>query len=97
MKLYYAPGACSLAPHIVLQEIRAEFDLIKVDLTSKKTEFDDDFSQISPHGYVPALQLDNNEILTEDVAIMQYLADQSPKTGLAPPNGTFEQLACKNG
>jgi len=92
MKLYYAPGACSLAVHIVLQETDAEFDLVKVDLTSKKTEFGDDFFQINPHGYVPALQLNNNEILTESVAIMQYLADQSPETNLAPTNGTFERV-----
>ncbi len=92
MKLYYAPGACSLASHIVLQETEIEFDLVKVDLASKITEHGDDFTQINPHGYVPALQLDNNEVLTEGVVIMQYLADQSPSTGLAPENGTFERI-----
>ncbi len=91
MKLYYSPGACSLAPHIVLQETGKEFELVKVDLASKTTETGDDFMKINPHGYVPVLGLDNGEVLTEGVAIMQYLADQSPEAGLAPENGTFER------
>ncbi len=91
MKLYYSPGACSLAPHIVLQETGKEFELVKVDLASKTTETGDDFTKINPHGYVPVLGLDNGEVLTEGVAIMQYLADQSPEAGLAPENGTFER------
>lgn len=91
MKLYYTPSTCSLAPHIVLQEIGANFDLIKVDLSTKITEFGNDFFQVNQHGSVPALALDNGEILTEGVAIMQYLADKFPEANLAPPNGTFER------
>ena len=91
MKLFYSPGACSLAPHIVLREIGNNFDLVKVDFATNTTEQGDDFNQINPHGYVPAILLDNNEPLTEGVAIMQYLADQSPTAGLVPKNGTFER------
>ncbi|MEE9327024.1 MAG: glutathione transferase GstA [Cocleimonas sp.] len=91
MKLFYSPGACSLAPHIVLRETGTDFDLVKVDFANKKTEHGDDFTQINPHGYVPAIQLDNNDTLTEGVAIMQYLADSSPESGLVPENGTFER------
>jgi len=89
MKLYYSPGACSQAPHIILNEINANFELVKVDLTTKITEQGEDFIKINPHGYVPALQLDNGEVLTEGVAIMQYLADLSPEMDLAPKNATF--------
>jgi len=89
MKLYYSPGACSLAPHIILRELDIEFDLVQVDLFSKKTEFGDDFFAISTHGRVPALQLSNEEILTESVAVLQYLADQHLDAGLAPKNSTF--------
>ena len=64
MKLYFSPGACSLAPHIILRELGVEFELVQVDLFSKKTEFGDDFFEISPHGRVPALQLDGQEVLT---------------------------------
>jgi glutathione S-transferase len=91
MKLYYIQGSCSLAPHIVLREIGIDFDLIKVDSNSKTDEFGNDFTTINPNGYVPTLQLDNGEILTEGVAIMQYLADQTPKANLVPENGTFER------
>ncbi|MBL4660334.1 MAG: glutathione transferase GstA [Alcanivoracaceae bacterium] len=91
MKLYYSPGACSLAPHIILQETNTDFDLIKVDFASKMTEHGEDFTKINPHGYVPALQLDNGDVLTEGVAIMQYLADLSPQANLVPENGTFKR------
>ena len=91
MKLYFSPGTCSLAPHIILREIGIKFDLIKVDLATKLTEDATDFTKINPQGSVPALQLDNNEILTEGVAIMQYLVDQHPEVDLAPMNGTFER------
>ncbi len=91
MELYYSPGACSLASHIILREIGEEFNLVKVDLASKATESGNDYKKINPHGYVPALKLGNDELLTEGVAIMQYLADQFPETNLAPANGTLER------
>jgi len=91
MKLYFSPGTCSLAPHIILREIGSQFDLIEVDLTTKLTSDSIDFTEINPQGSVPALQLGNNAILTEGVAIMQYLVDQNPNVDLAPMNGTFER------
>lgn len=84
MKLYYFPGACSLSPHIVLREVGAKFDLVKVDLAAKKTESGEDYLKINPRGYVPALQLDDGSVLVEGPAIVQYLADQNPSAGLAP-------------
>lgn len=91
MKLYYAPGACSLSPHIVLREAGARFELDRVDFKTRKTEGGVDFNSINPKGYVPVLQLDNGEVLTEGAAIVQYLADQNPKAGLAPQPGTLER------
>jgi glutathione S-transferase len=91
MKLYYSPGACSLSPHIVLREAGLPFDLVKVDTKTKKTEQGEDFSAINPKGYVPTLQLDNGQRLTEGPAIVQYLADQVPEKKLAPANGTLER------
>ena len=88
MKLYYSPGACSLAPHILLQESKAKYTLEKVDLKTKITEKGEDFKKINPKGYVPTLQLDNGEVLTEGPAIMQYIADQAPTSKLAPAAGT---------
>lgn len=91
MKLYYAPGACSLSPHIVLREARRPFDLERVDLKTHRTARGGDYLLINPKGYVPALQLDGpgSEVLTEGPAIVQYIADLAPDTRLAPPNGTF--------
>jgi glutathione S-transferase len=89
MKLYYAPGACSLSPHIVAQEAGIPLELVKVDLKSHKTESGEDFYTINPKGYVPALKLDDGNMLTEGPAIVQYLADQKPASNLAPANGTF--------
>jgi glutathione S-transferase len=89
--LYYTPGTCSLSVHIVLREAGLSFDLEKVDLASKKTASDRDFREINPSGYVPALRLDNGEVLTEGVAIVQYLADLVPETMLAPTPGTWER------
>ncbi|WP_237059763.1 glutathione transferase GstA [Microbulbifer sediminum] len=91
MKLYYSPGACSLAPHIVACEAGIDLDLCRVDLRKKKTEDGDDFYDINPKGYVPALRIDDGEVLTEVPAVVQYLADQAPDTGLAPPAGSRER------
>lgn len=89
MKLYYMPGACSLASHIVALEAGIPLQLVKVDGKTKRTENGDDFLQINPKGYVPALKLDSGELLTEGTAIVQYLADQKPESKLAPPNGSL--------
>ena len=91
MKLYYAPGACSLSPHIALREAGLDFTLEKVDLKSKKTASGADFLAVNAKGYVPALQLDNGQVLTEGPAIVQYVADQKPQSGLAPAAGTIER------
>jgi glutathione S-transferase len=91
MKLYYSPGACSMAPHIVAREAGYQLDLEKVDIPSKKTAGGEDFWQINPKGYVPALKLDNGQVLTEVGVIIQYLADQKPESGLAPKAGTMER------
>lgn len=92
MKLYYAPQACSLAPHIVLRELELPFELIRADNRTKQTASGADFLAINPKGYVAALQLDNAEVLTEGPAILQYLADLRPEAKLAPVNGTFERV-----
>lgn len=91
MKLYYTPGTCSLSPHIVLNEAGYPFDLVKVDLKTKKTESGEDFNAVSAKSMVPVLVLDNGEVLTEGVAIVQYLADQKPESRLVPENGTVER------
>lgn len=89
MKLYYARGACSLSPHIVLCEGGFDYQLEKTDLKTKKTESGQDYLAINPKGYVPALQLDSGEILAEGPAIVQYLADQKPDARLAPKAGSM--------
>ncbi|MGF1630261.1 MAG: glutathione transferase GstA [Kiloniellaceae bacterium] len=88
MKLYYLPGACSLASHIALREAGAAFDLERLDKASMKTESGADFLAINPKGYVPTLALDDGEVLTEGVAILQYIADENPKAALAPAAGS---------
>lgn len=92
MKLYYAPHACSLAPHIVLRELDLPFQLILVDNITKRTANGEDFLAINPKGYVAALQLDNGQVLTEGPAILQYLADLRPEANLAPLSGTFARV-----
>jgi len=89
MKLYYSPGACSLSPHIVAHELGTALSIEKVDTKTKRTETGRDYWQINPKGYVPALELDNGDVLTEGPAIVQYLADQKGNTQLAPANGTL--------
>jgi len=91
MKLYFAPGACSLSPHIVAHELGIPLTLAKVDLGTKKVADGSDFWAINPKGYVPALGLDSGEVLTEGTAIVQYLADSKPDGKLAPANGTIER------
>lgn len=92
MKLYYAPGACSLSPRIVLREAGISFDSEAVDLRAKKTKGGADFYAINPKGYVPALVLDDGELLTEAAIMVQYIADHTPSAKLAPPPGTKERL-----
>jgi glutathione S-transferase len=91
MKLYYFPGACSLSPHIALLETGLPFTTEKVDLHSKKTATGVDYLTINPKGAVPALLLDDGQVLTEGPAIVQYIADQKPDSGLAPRAGSFER------
>jgi glutathione S-transferase len=91
MKLYYSPGACSMAPHIVALEAGLKLDYVKVDIPNKKTEGGDDYWKVNFKGYVPTLQLDNGEMLTEVGVICQYLSDQKPESGLAPKAGTMER------
>jgi glutathione S-transferase len=89
MKLFYSPGACSLSPHIVACEAGIALELDKVDLKTKVTASGLNYSKVNPKGYVPALQLDDGEIMTEGPVIGQYLADQKPEAGLAPAAGTL--------
>jgi glutathione S-transferase len=89
MKLFYAAGACSLSPNIVAHEAGIEVRLQKVDTKTKTVTAEGDYLAINPKGYVPALELDDGEILTEGPTIVQYLADLKPESGLAPPAGTI--------
>jgi glutathione S-transferase len=91
MKLYYSPGACSLSPHIVARELGLPVQAQKIDNKAKTIDGGGDYWKVNPKGYVPALQLDNGEVLTEGPAIVQYLADQKPESGLVPKAGTFER------
>jgi len=91
MKLYYSPGACSLSPHIVSREAGISVELKKVNLKDKVVEGGADYRKINSKGYVPALELDNGQVLTEGPAIVQYLADQKPESNLAPKAGSIER------
>jgi len=92
MKLYFSPGACSLSPHIVLRETGLPFELERVDFKTGKTASGAEFKSINPKAYVPALELDDKQVLTEGPAIVQYLADRAPEKGLAPTPGSFERV-----
>jgi glutathione S-transferase len=89
VKLYIIPGACSLAVNIALREAGLPFELIRVDGATHKTEGGADFLAINPKGYVPALQLDDGQVLTETAAVLQYVADLAPQARLAPPAGSL--------
>ena len=91
MKLYYSPGACSLSPHIVARELGLPLELQKVSTKDKTLEGGGDYWPVNGKGYVPALQLDDGQVLTEGPAIVQYLADRKPEAGLAPKSGTLER------
>jgi len=91
MKLYYFPGACSLSPHIVLLEAGLPHTMVKIDSKTKQTESGADYLAVNSKGAVPALQLDDGRVLTEGPAVVQYLADLKPESGLAPRAGTFER------
>ena len=91
MKLYYAPGACSLSPHIALLEAGLPYDLVKVDLRAKKLENGDDYWKVNPKGQVPALALDSGELVTEGPVIVQMIADKVPAKNLAPGRDTAER------
>lgn len=92
MKLYLAPGACSLADHIALHEAGFDFDPVQVDLKAKRTDDGRDYLQINPKGYVPALQFDDGQVLTENVAILSWVADQDPALAPSGPMGRYRLL-----
>ena len=92
MKLFYSPQVCSLVPHSILRELGMTFDLEKVDFQSKITAHGETLTSITPKDYVPVLELDDGERLTELSVIIRYLADQNPDAKLAPAHGTRERL-----
>ena len=89
MKLYYAPGACSMAPHILLNELGKKFTIEKIDMGTKKTEGGKDFNKINAKSYVPTLEIKKDEVLTEVSTILQYLADKAKATKMLPKAGTM--------
>jgi len=91
MKLYYSPGACSQAPHIILHETGLSHDAVKVDLKDKKTEDGRDYRTINPKGSVPAIELDNGEVLTENAIVLQYLGDRAGLGDFLPQFGDFRR------
>src|SRR5947207_1062352 len=93
MKLYYVPGVCSISPQIALREAGIPFKLDRIDIAvGKKTQTGAEYMRINPKGYVPALELDDGQVLTEGAVIVQYIADLKPEANLAPPNGTFARV-----
>ena len=90
--LYFAPGACSLAPHILLREAGLRVDLVEVDIASRRTAAGDDYTQVNPRGYVPALVCPDGRLLAENVALCDWIAQQSPQ--LAPASAWFELIQC---
>lgn len=92
MKLFYAPGSCSLASNILLREANIPFEGVKVSTKDHKTESGEDYYKINPKGYVPALQLDDGEIVVENVVLQAYIASLSKQVKLAPDIGTRERL-----
>ncbi len=92
MKLYYSPGVCSQSVHIALNEAGIDHMIEKVDLANKTTESGADYTRINPLGYVPALELEDGDVLLEAPAILQFVADLKPETSLAPANGTRERV-----
>ena len=91
MKLYYAPGACSQAPHIILHELGLSHDAERVDLRAKQTESGRPYAEVNPKGSVPALEMDSGEVLTENAVILQYLGDRSGMAEVLPPVGNFRR------
>ena len=91
MKLYYSPGACSLAPHIVLQELGLPYTALKVDTKARTFEGGGDYSKINSKGYVPVIELEDGQVLSEAAVILQYLADRKPESGFAPAAGTMQR------
>jgi glutathione S-transferase len=91
MKLYYSNGACSLAPHIALREAGLPFELVRASAKTHKLDDGTDFHTINSKGYVPVLELDDGERLTEAPVVLQYIADLAPEAKLAPPFGTLER------
>jgi len=91
MKLFYSPGACSLSPHIVAREAGIDVQLEKVDTKSHTYNGGSDFFKVNPKGYVPALEIDAGQILTEGPAIVQYLGDRKPESGIVPPAGSVDR------
>jgi glutathione S-transferase len=89
MRLYWASHACSLSPHIALREAGLAFEMERVDLKTKRTASGEDFLSVTPKGYVPALRMDDGQVLTEGAVIVQWIADQRPSSGLMPPAGTL--------
>jgi len=95
MKLYFSPGTCSLASDIALREAGVRFELVRTDLRAKKTATGGDYLAINPKGYVPALELPDGSVLTENAALLEYIGDLNSAAGLAPPAGTMERYRLK--